>query len=69
MVTQPILKRRKDFKRLIVWELFATIWSEILSLGASGGGLKNGVKFWFTPFCALTQFCAGQTASGCQKST
>ena len=34
-----------------------------------GGGLKNGVKFLPAPFCALTPFCAGQTSSGCQKST
>ena len=32
-------------------------------------GLKNGVKFWPAPFCALTPFCAGQTTSACQKST
>ena len=39
---------------------------------APGGlvrGLKNGVKFWPAPFCALTPFCAGQTTSACHKST
>ena len=61
MVTQPILERKKNCKRLIVWESSDTIWGTMLPLGASRGGLKNGVKFWPALFRALTQFCAGQT--------
>ena len=32
-------------------------------------GVQNVVKIWPAPFCVLTQFCAGQMTSGCQKST
>ena len=44
MVTQPILERKKDFKRPVIWGSFNTIWGSILSPGGPCGDLENGVK-------------------------
>ena len=67
MVTQPILERKNDFKRPVIWGSFNIIWGSILSPGGPCGDLENGLKFLPAFFCVLTRFCAGQAALGCQK--
>ena len=42
MVTEPILRTEKDFKRLTIWESFAAIWGTILPPGLREGGSKMG---------------------------
>ena len=68
MVTQPILKKRNYFKRTVIWESFDTYKSLIAPPGEPCGCFENGISLG-RAFCAVTLSCAGQTASGCQKST
>ena len=42
MVTQLILERKKYFKRMVVLELFATIWDAILP---HGGFVREAQKW------------------------
>ena len=69
MVTQPILERKKISIDQSFGSCLPTFGVRYYPWELHEGGLKNGVKFWPAPVCVLTQFCAGQTDSGCHKST